>query len=71
VKFRTAVVALAVLGLAFAAVYARRRRAAATPPPVRLGFADGSEQALAANDPGAAELLSAAADVRRGLEIAG
>ena len=67
-KSRTAVVALAVLGLAGAAVYARRKRAAA-PPPVQLGLVDGGEHSLAAGDPGVAELQSAAAGVRRGFEV--
>ena len=67
-KFRTAVIVLVVLGLAGAAVYARRKRAAA-PPPVQLGLEDGGEQSLAAGDPGVAELQSAAAGVRRGFEI--
>ena len=68
-KSRTVVVILAVLGVAGAAVYARRKRAAAAPPPVLLGLEDGGEQSLAAGDPGVAELLNAAADVRRGFEI--
>ena len=68
-KSRTAVVALAVLGLAGAAVYVRRKRAAAAPPPVQLGLEDGGEQSLAAGDPGVAELQSAAAGVRRGFDI--
>lgn len=68
-KFRTAVIVLAVLGLAGAAVYVRRQRAAAAPPPVQLGLEDGGEQSLAAGDPGVAELQSAAAGVRRGFEI--
>jgi hypothetical protein len=68
VKFRTAVIVLAVLGLAGAAVYVRRKRAAA-PPPVQLGMEDGGEQSLAAGDPGVAELQTAAAGVRRGFEI--
>ena len=67
-KSRTAVVALAVLGLAGAAVYVRRKRAAAAPPPVQLGLDDGGEQSLAAGDPGVAELQGAAAGVRRGFE---
>ena len=50
-KFRTAVIVLAVLGLAGAAVYVRRKRAAAAPPPVQLGLEDGCEQSLAAGDP--------------------
>ena len=66
-KSRTAFIVLAVLGLAAAAVYVRRKRAAA-PPPVQLGLEDGGEQLLAAGDPGVAELQSAAAAVRRGLE---
>ena len=65
-KLRTIVIILAVLGVAGAAVYARRKRAAAAPPPVQLGLADGGEQSLAAGDPGVAELQSAAAGVRRG-----
>ncbi|MCX6364379.1 MAG: hypothetical protein NTW58_09495 [Actinobacteria bacterium] len=64
-KLRTVVIVLAVLGLAGAAVYARRRRATA-PSPVLLGLEDGGEQSLAAGDPGVAELQSAAAGVRRG-----
>ena len=64
-KPRTAVVVLVVLGLAGAAVYARRKRAAA-PAPVQLGSEDGGEHSLAAGDPGVAELQSAAAGVRRG-----
>ena len=68
-KLRTAVIVLAVLGLAVAAVYVRRKRAAAAPPPLQLGFEDGGEQSLAAGDPGAAELRSAAAAVRRGFDI--
>ena len=67
-KLRTAVIILAVLGLAGAAVYARRKRAAAPPAPVLLGLEDGGEQSLAAGDPGAVELLNAAAGVRRGFE---
>ena len=67
-KSRTAVIVLVVLGLAGAAVYARRKRVAA-PPPVQLGLEDGGEQSLAAGDPGVAELQSAAAGVRRGFEI--
>lgn len=67
-KPRAAVIVLAVLGLAGAAVYVRRKRAAA-PSPVQLGLQDGGEQSLAADDPGVAELRSAAADVRRGFEI--
>ena len=67
-KLRTIVIALAVLGLAVAAVYVRRKRAAAAPPPVQLGLEDGGEQSLAAGDPGAAELQSAAAEVRRAFE---
>lgn len=70
-KLRPAVIALAVLVAAGTAVYARRKRgAAALPPPVRLGLADGGERSLAAGDQGAAELLSAAADVRRAFETA-
>jgi len=69
VKFRTAVIVLAVLGLAGAAVYVRRKRAAAAPPPVQLGLEDGGEQSLAAGDPGVADLQSAAAGVRRGFEM--
>ena len=68
-KPRTAVIVLVVLGLAGAAVYARRKREAAAPPPVQLGLEDGAEQSLAAGDPGVAELQSAAAGVRRGFEI--
>ena len=68
-KFRTAVIVLAVLGFAGAAVYVRRKRAAAAPPPVQLGLEDGSEQSLAAGDPGVAELQSVAVGVRRGFEI--
>jgi hypothetical protein len=68
VRSRTAVIVLAVLGLAGVAVYARRKRAAA-PPPVRLGLVDGGEHSLAAGDPGVAELQSAAAGVRRGFEV--
>jgi len=68
VRSRTAIIILVVLGLAGAAVYARRKRAAA-PPPVQLGLEDGGEQSLAAGDPGVAELQSAAAGVRRGFEI--
>ena len=66
-KIRSAVIVLAVLGLAGAAVYARRKRSAA-PLPVQLGLEDGAEQSLAAGDPGVAELQSAAADVRRSFE---
>ena len=66
-KLRTAIIVLAALGLAGAAVYARRKRAAA-PPPVLLGLEDGGEQSLAAGDPGAAELQRAAAGVRRAFE---
>jgi hypothetical protein len=69
VKLRTAVIVLAVLGLAGAAVYTRRKRAATASPPVQLGLADGGEQSLAAGDPGVFELQSAAAAVRRGFEI--
>jgi len=65
VKIRTTVIVLAVLGLAVAAVYARRKRAAAAPPPVQLGLEDGGEHSLAAGDPGVVELLNAAAQVRR------
>jgi hypothetical protein len=68
VKSRAGIVILVVLGLAGAAVYARRKRAAAAPPPVRLGLADGGELSLAADDPGVADLRSAAADVRRAFE---
>ena len=68
-KSRTAAIILLVLGLAGAAVYVRRRRAAAMPPAVQLGLDDGSEQSLAAADPGAADLQSAAAAVRRGFEM--
>ena len=68
-KSRTAVVALAVLGLAGAAVYVRRKRGAVAPPPVQLGLEDGGELSLAAGDPGVAELQSAAAGVRRGFDI--
>ena len=67
-KLRTAVIFVAVLGLAGAAVYLRRKRATA-PLPVRLGLEDGGEQSLAAGDPGVAELQSAAAAVRRAFEI--
>jgi hypothetical protein len=67
-KARSAVIILAVLGLAGAAVYARRKREAA-PPPVLLGLEDGVERSLAADDQGVAELQSAAAGVRRGFEI--
>jgi hypothetical protein len=67
VKSRTAVIILVVLGVAGAAVYARRKRAAA-PAPVLLGLEDGGEQSLAAGDPGVAELQSAAAGVRRAFE---
>ena len=66
-KIRSGVIVLAVLGLAGAAVYARRKRAAAAPP-VQLGLEDGAEQSLAAGDPGVAELQSAAAGVRRSFE---
>ena len=66
-KIRSAVIVLAVLGLAGAAVYARRKRSAA-PPPLQLGLEDGAEQSLAAGDPGVAELQSAAAGVRRSFE---
>ena len=68
-KSRTAIIVLAALGVAGAAVYVRRKRAAAAPPPVQLGLEDGSEQSLAAGDPGVAALLSAAAGVRRSFEI--
>jgi len=68
VKSRTAVIILVVLGLAGAAVYARRKRAAAAPAPVLLGLEDGGERSLAAGDPGVAELQSAAAGVRRSFE---
>jgi len=68
VKSRTAVIVLAVLGLAGAAVYVRRQRAAA-PPSAQLGLEDGGAQSLVAGDPGAAELQSAAAAVRRGFEV--
>ena len=68
-RSRSAAIVLAILGLAGATVYVRRRRAAAAPPPVQLGLEDGGEQSLAAGDPGAAELQSAAAGVRRGFEI--
>jgi uncharacterized membrane protein len=67
VRFRTAVIVLAVLGLAGVAVYVRRQRAA--PTSVQLGMEDGGEQSLAAGDPGGAELQSAAAEVRHGFEI--
>ena len=66
-RIRSALIVLAVLGLAGAAVYARRKRAAA-PPPVQLGLEDGAEQSLAAGDPGVAVLQSAAAGVRRSFE---
>lgn len=66
-RFRTAVIVLAVLGLAGVAVYVRRQRAA--PTSVQLGMEDGGEQSLAAGDPGVAKLQSAAAGVRRGFEI--
>ena len=66
-KIRSGVIVLAVLGLAGAAVYARRKRAAAAPP-VQLGLKDGAEQSLAAGDPRVAELQSAAAGVRRSFE---
>jgi hypothetical protein len=69
VKFRTAIVVLSALGLAGAAVYVRRKRAAAAISPVQLGLEDGSEQSLAADDAGVAELRSAAAGVRRSFEI--
>ncbi len=49
-------------------MYARRKRAAAAPAPVLLGLEDGGEQSLAVGDPGAAELQSAAAGVRRAFE---
>jgi hypothetical protein len=68
VRSRTAIIILVVLGLAGAAVYARRKRAAAAPAPVLFGLEDGGERSLAAGDPGAAELQSAAAEVRRALE---
>jgi len=68
VKSRTAVIVLAVLGLAGTAVFVRRKRAAA-PPPVLLGLQDGGEQSLAAGDRGVAELQGAAAAVRRGFEV--
>ena len=67
-KTRAAIIILVVLGLAGAGVYARRKRAAAAPAPVLLGLEDGGEQSLAVGDPGAAELQSAAAGVRRAFE---
>ncbi len=67
-KSRAAIIILVVLGLAGAGVYARRKRAAAAPATVLLGLEDGGEQSLAARDPGAAELQSAAAGVRRAFE---
>ena len=66
-RSRAAAIAVVVLAVAGTAVYVRRKRAAA-PPPVKLALDDGSEQSLAAGDPGVAELLSAAAGVRRGFE---
>jgi hypothetical protein len=65
VKSRAVIVSLVVLGLAGAAVYARRKRAAASPLPVLLGLADGGERSLAADAPGVADLRRAAAGVRR------
>ena len=67
-KSRTVVTLLAASGLAGAVVYARRKRAAATPL-VQLGFEDGGQQALAAGDPGVAELRSAAAALRRAFQV--
>ena len=68
-KLRTAIIVLAVLGLAWAAVYVRRKRVADSLAAVQFGLADGGEQSLAAGDPGVVELRSAAAGVRRGFEI--
>lgn len=68
-KLRTAVIVLGVLGLAGAAVYARRKRAASAFPPVQLGTDDGGEHSLSAGDPGVAELHGVAAQVRRGFEV--
>ena len=68
-KSRTAIIVLAALGVAGAAVYVRRKRTAAATSPVQLGLEDGSEQSLAADDAGVAELRSAAAVVRRSFEI--
>jgi hypothetical protein len=68
VKLRTGVIVLGVLGLAGAAVYARRKRAATASPPAQIGLEDGSQHALVADDLGVSELQSAAAAVRRGFE---
>jgi len=70
VKLRAALIVLAVIGLAGAAVYVRRKRAAEALAAVQLGLEDGGEQLLSAGDPGAAELRSAATDVRRGFASA-
>jgi hypothetical protein len=69
VKSRTAVIVLAVVGLAGAAVLVRRKRAAAVLPSAQLGMEDGSEQSLTAGERGVAELQRAAAAVRRGFEV--
>ena len=67
-RFRTAVIVVAALGLAAAAVYVRRKRAAEKLAAVQLGLEDGGELLLGAGDPGVAELQSAAAALRRSFE---
>lgn len=52
------------LALAAAAVYVQRKRAAHGSAPVQLGAREGASRELAASDPGAAEVLAAAAAVR-------
>jgi hypothetical protein len=68
VRPRTAIVVLAALAAVATALYLRHKRAAAAVPAVRLGLGDGGERELTAGDAGVAELLSAAADLRRGFQ---
>ena len=60
-----AVVALAVVGLV---VYLRRKSAGDAAAAVQLGLEHGESHDLAASDPGAAEVLAAAAGVRLAFE---
>jgi hypothetical protein len=64
VKLRAAAAVVAVAGLAWAAVYVRRKRAADAIRPVQLGFADGAEVSLLADEPATAALKSAAGGLR-------
>jgi hypothetical protein len=68
VKPKVILIALAALGLALAAVYARRKRAAETVAGVQLGLSDGGSRDLAASDPAVAGLVASAAAVRQAFE---